>query len=136
MAGQGLVARPGPGRRHWLTRPAKKAADGARSSRSGLPRRRDQREVVGRLDRDPHRRGQAVSGRSGGPGLADGVAGFAIGEHHDAELAAAAIKMAVAVRGGDVAGVIFHTDYAEDRVKPRNGGVGVCRRGSLTGSSA
>ncbi len=30
--------------------------------------------------------------------------GFAIGEHHDAELAEAAIKMAVAVRGGDVRG--------------------------------
>ena len=64
------------------------------------------------------------------------MAGFAIGEHHDAELAAAAIKMAVAVRGGEVTGVIFHSDYAEDRVKPRNGGVGVCGRGSLTGSSA
>jgi transposase InsO family protein len=34
--------------------------------------------------------------------------------HHDAELAAAAIKMAVAVRGGDVAGVIFHTDHGSE----------------------
>lgn len=40
--------------------------------------------------------------------------GFAIGEHHDAELAAAAIKMAVAVRGGDVAGVIFHSDHGSE----------------------
>ena len=38
------------------------------------------------------------------------VPGFALGEHHDAELAAAAVKMAAAVRGGDVAGVIFHSD--------------------------
>lgn len=38
------------------------------------------------------------------------VVGFAIGAHHDAELARAALCMAVAVRGGDVAGVIFHTD--------------------------
>ena len=38
------------------------------------------------------------------------LAGFAIGEHHDAELAAGAIKMAAAVRGGDVRGVIFHSD--------------------------
>ena len=38
------------------------------------------------------------------------VAGFAIGEHHDAELAYAALAMAVAVRGGDVTGVILHTD--------------------------
>ena len=38
------------------------------------------------------------------------VPGFAIGEHHDAPLAKAALCMAVAVRGGDVAGVIFHSD--------------------------
>lgn len=31
-------------------------------------------------------------------------------EHPDADLAGQAIKMAVAVRGGDVAGAIFHTD--------------------------
>jgi transposase InsO family protein len=36
--------------------------------------------------------------------------GFAIGEHHDAELAKAALCMAAAVRGGDVGGVIFHSD--------------------------
>ena len=38
------------------------------------------------------------------------VPGFAIGEHHDAELAYAALATAVAVRGGAVAGVILHTD--------------------------
>jgi transposase InsO family protein len=36
--------------------------------------------------------------------------GFAMGEHHDAELARAALCMAAAVRGGDISGVIFHTD--------------------------
>jgi transposase InsO family protein len=36
--------------------------------------------------------------------------GFAIGEHHDAPLAKAALCMAAAVRGGDIAGVIFHSD--------------------------
>src|SRR5260221_11607948 len=36
--------------------------------------------------------------------------GFALGEHHDAELAACAIKMAAAVRGGDVPGCSFHSD--------------------------
>jgi putative transposase len=36
--------------------------------------------------------------------------GFAMGGHHDAELARAALCMAIAVRGGDVAGVVFHTD--------------------------
>jgi putative transposase len=48
------------------------------------------------------------------------VLGFALSEHHDAELAYGALAMAVAVRGGQVPGVIMHTDYAEDGVKPRN----------------
>jgi putative transposase len=38
------------------------------------------------------------------------VLGFALGEHHDAELAYGALVMAVAVRGGQVPGVIMHTD--------------------------
>ena len=36
--------------------------------------------------------------------------GFAMSEHHDAALAKAALCMAAAVRGGDVNGVIFHSD--------------------------
>ena len=36
--------------------------------------------------------------------------GYALGVHHDADLAAAALCVAIAVRGGDVAGVVFHTD--------------------------
>jgi transposase InsO family protein len=36
--------------------------------------------------------------------------GFAMDAHHDAELARAALCVAVAVRGGSVAGVVFHTD--------------------------
>src|SRR5260370_161121 len=35
--------------------------------------------------------------------------GFAMGIHHDAELARAALCVAIAVRGGVVAGVLFHT---------------------------
>jgi len=38
--------------------------------------------------------------------------GYAIGEHHDADLASASLQMAAAVRGGTVAGVVFHTDQA------------------------
>jgi putative transposase len=38
------------------------------------------------------------------------IVGFAMGSHHDSELARAALCMAIAIRGGDVAGVIFHTD--------------------------
>jgi putative transposase len=40
------------------------------------------------------------------------IVGFALGEHHDADLATCALQMAVAVRGGKqaITGVIFHTD--------------------------
>jgi transposase InsO family protein len=44
------------------------------------------------------------------------ILGFALGEHHDADLAVAALQMAVAVRGGAdaVTGVIFHTDQGSE----------------------
>jgi transposase InsO family protein len=44
------------------------------------------------------------------------IVGFALGEHHDAALAYAALAMAIAVRGGAeaVAGVIFHTDQGSE----------------------
>jgi putative transposase len=42
------------------------------------------------------------------------IVGFALGEHHDAALAYGALAMAVAARGGQVPGVIFHTDQGSD----------------------
>ena len=44
------------------------------------------------------------------------VVGFALDEHHDAELAHAALAMAVAIRGGKdaIAGVIMHTDQGSE----------------------
>jgi putative transposase len=42
------------------------------------------------------------------------IPGFALSEHHDAEVAVAALQMAAAVRGGDVAGVIFHSDRGSE----------------------
>jgi putative transposase len=44
------------------------------------------------------------------------VVGFALGEHHDAELAYQALAMAVAVRGGRdaITGVILHTDRGSE----------------------
>jgi putative transposase len=42
------------------------------------------------------------------------VPGFALGEHHDAQLACSALVMAVAVRGGRVCGVIMHTDQGSE----------------------
>jgi transposase InsO family protein len=42
------------------------------------------------------------------------ILGFALSEHHDAELAYSALVMAVAVRGGHVPGVIMHTDQGSE----------------------
>jgi putative transposase len=60
------------------------------------------------------------------------VVGFALGAHHDAELAKAALCMAIAVRGGDVSGVIFHSDQGGEYT----GGVfaTACRRAGVTQS--
>ena len=57
------------------------------------------------------------------------VPGFAIDDHHNATLAAGALKMAAAVRGGDVAGVVFHSDrgseYSADLFKAACASLGV-----------
>ncbi|WP_246043040.1 IS3 family transposase [Streptomyces globosus] len=40
--------------------------------------------------------------------------GYAMGERHDAELVVASLNMAAATRGGDVRGVIFHSDRGSE----------------------
>ena len=45
--------------------------------------------------------------------------GFALGEHHDAELAAGALEMAAAIEEVTSRGTVFHSDYVEVWVKPR-----------------
>ena len=113
MARQGLQARPGPRRRHWLTRQAR-----AEAKFEDLIRRHFGADAIdekwsGDLTEIPTDEGKLYLAAV--EDLASRrVAGFAIGEHHDAKLAAAAIKMAVAVRGGDVSGVIFHTDRGSE----------------------
>ena len=47
------------------------------------------------------------------------ILGFALGEHHDAQLAYGALVMAVAVRGGQAPGVIFHTDQGSEGIHRR-----------------
>jgi len=44
------------------------------------------------------------------------VVGFALGEHHNSQLAYAALCMAVAIRGGKqaIVGVVFHTDQGSE----------------------
>jgi putative transposase len=42
------------------------------------------------------------------------ILGFALSGHHDAQLAYGALAMAAAVRGGEVTGVILHTDQGSE----------------------
>jgi len=65
--------------------------------------------------------------------------GFAMSEHHDSALARAALCMAAAVRGGDVTGVIFHTDkggeYIGDLFARACGSLGVSQSMGRVGSA-
>jgi putative transposase len=69
------------------------------------------------------------------------IVGFALGAHHDAELAYAALAMAVAVRGGAeaIGGVILHTDrgseYTAGRVRAACARLGVRQSMGRPGSA-
>jgi putative transposase len=69
------------------------------------------------------------------------IVGFAIGEHHDADLSEAALQMAVAVRGGKtaIAGVIMHTDqgseYTADAFRTACGRCGITQSMGRVGSA-
>ncbi len=109
MAEQHLVARA-KRRRRGLTRPdksARKAPDLLR--RDFAPPARPNVAWVGDLteilnDEGPFYLATVLDLHS------RRAVGFALDAHHDARLAAAALQVAIAVRGGDVAGVIFHSD--------------------------
>jgi putative transposase len=67
------------------------------------------------------------------------ILGFALSEHHDAGLAYGALAMAAAVRGGNVAGVIFHTDqgseYTAGAVRAACGRLGIRQSMGRPGSA-
>ena len=109
MARQGLVARSPKRKRRSLTRPDKAAAPIADLVGRDFTAERINQKWCGDLTEIPTDEGKLylaivedLASRR--------VPGFAIGEHHDAPLAKAALCMAAAVRGGDVTGVIFHSD--------------------------
>jgi len=113
MARQGLVARPP--RRGWrhTTRPDKRAIPAPDLLGRDFHAERLDEKWCGDLTEIPTDEGKlylaAVEDL-----CSRRVHGFALGDHHDAELAAGALKMAVAVRGGDVAGVLFHSDRGSE----------------------
>jgi putative transposase len=47
------------------------------------------------------------------------IVGFALGGHHNADLAYGALAMAVTVRGGAVPGVVFHSDQGSEYTSAR-----------------
>ena len=67
------------------------------------------------------------------------IIGFCLGEHHDAHLAYGALAMAVAVRGGAVPGVVFHTDqgseYTARTFRQACGRLGICQSMGRPGSA-
>ena len=67
------------------------------------------------------------------------VAGFAIGEHHDAALVCATLQTAVAFRGGVPPGLVFHTDqgseYNNDAVAALCGRLGIVQSTGRVGSA-
>ena len=67
------------------------------------------------------------------------VLGFALGEHHDAQLAYGALVMAVAMRGGQVPGVIMHTgqgsEYTAGKVRAACSRLGIRQSMGRPGSA-
>jgi putative transposase len=113
MARQGLVARPTRRRRRCLTRPDKAAAPVPDLVKRDFAAAAINTKWCGDLTEVPTDEGKLYLATV--EDLASRrIIGFGLSEHHDAELATTAIKMAVAVRGGDVAGAIFHTDRGSE----------------------
>ena len=113
MARQGLVARPTRRRRRGLTRPDKAAAPVPDLVRRDFTAPTINRKWCGDLTEVPTDEGKLYLATV--EDLASRrIVGFGLSEHHDAELATGAIKMAVAVRSGDVTGTIFHTDRGSE----------------------
>lgn len=109
MARQGLVGRSPKRKRRSLTRPDKAAAPIPDLVGRDFTADQINQKWCGDLTEIPTDEGKLYLA------IVEDLAsrrlpGFAIGEHHDAPLAKAALLMAAAVRGGEVTGVIFHSD--------------------------
>ena len=112
MAGQHLAARPRR-RRRRATRPGKGRCRAPDLVKRDFPAARVNRKWFGD--------GTEISTAVGKLHLAlvmdvasGRVLGFALSDHQDAQLPCSALAMAVAVRGGQVPGVILHTDQGSE----------------------
>jgi putative transposase len=113
MARQGLVGRPTRRRFRCLTRPDKAAPVPPDLVKRDFTAPAINLKWCGDLTEIPTDEGQLYLAHV--EDLASRrIPGFALSEHHDAAVAIAALQMAAAVRGGDVAGVIFHSDRGSE----------------------
>jgi putative transposase len=118
MVRQGLVGRPTRRRFRSLTRPDKAAAPAPDLVKRDFTAPAINVKWCGDLTEIPTDEGKLYLAHV--EDLASRrIPGFALSEHHDAAVAVTALQMAAAVRGGDVSGVIFHSDrgseYTADR---------------------
>lgn len=113
MARQRLVARPSPRRRRCLTRPDKAAPPIPDLVKRDFTAPVINHKWCGDLTEVPTDEGKLYLATVEDLGSRR-IVGFGLSEHHDAELATGALKMAVAVRGGAVAGTIFHSDRGSE----------------------
>ena len=110
MARQGLIGRPTRRRFRRLTRPDKAARPVPDLVKRDFTAAAINVKWCGDLTEIPNDEGKLYLAHV--EDLASRrICGFAMSEHHDAPLAVAALQMAAAVRGGDVHGVIFHSDH-------------------------
>ena len=113
MARQGLVGRPTRRRFRCLTRPDKAAPPAPDLVKRDFTAPAINVKWCGDLTEVPTDEGKLYLAHV--EDLASRrIPGFALSEHHDAPLAVAALQMAAAVRGGDVTGVIFHSDRGSE----------------------
>ena len=113
MARQGLQGRCPPRKRRSLTRPDKAAAPIEDLVKRDFSADAIDQRWCGDLTEIPTGEGKLYLAT-----VLDlcsrRLPGFAMSEHHDAAVAKAALCMAAAVRGGDVAGVVFHSDKGSE----------------------
>ena len=112
MAAQGLVARP-KRRYRCLTRPDKAAEPVPDLVRRDFSAGTINEKWCGDLTEIPTDEGKLYLA-SVLDMASRRIAGFALGDHHDAELARGSLTMAAAIRGGDVKGAIFHSDKGSE----------------------
>jgi putative transposase len=115
MARQGLRGRAPKRRRRSLTRPDKAAAPIPDLVRRDFHAERIDQRWCGDLTEIPTDEGKLYLATVLDLGSRR-LPGFALSDHHDSAVAKAALCMAAAVRGGDVAGVIFHSDKGGEYV--------------------